>query len=176
MIGRGRGPRQVNHRRRDAGVTMVEFALIAPLLFALVLTILIAGVIVLNDVELANGVRDGARAGGICGSQLFSGARPPANGPTPELPNGQLCTVSNLVAFTQSRITTIPGVVPRISVDFSGGGSGATRTTCSPGQKIMVTASYVQPLYAPLVGNFFGDPGNSTGRTITAIAEATCEQ
>jgi Flp pilus assembly protein TadG len=146
---------------------MVEFALMAPLFLLIVLGLLITGIVVLNDVELSNGVRDGARAGAICGSQLFKGGA--------ELPNGNTCTTANLVTYIQSRISTIPGITPQISVDFSGG-SGTDSTTCSPGQKIKVTASYQQPLFAPLVGNFFGDPGNAGVRTITAVAEATCEQ
>lgn len=148
---------------------MVEFALLAPLFLLLVIGLLITGVVVLNDVELSNGVRDGARAGAICGSQLFNGNT------ASQLPNASACNTQNLVTYVQSRISTIPGITPQISVDFSGG-TGTDPTTCSPGQKIKVTASYQQPLFAPLIGNFFGDPGNSGVRTINAVAEATCEQ
>jgi Flp pilus assembly protein TadG len=148
---------------------MVEFALLAPVFLLLMVGLLITGVVVLNDVELSNGVRDGARAGAICGSQLFK------SGTSAELPNQRTCNTTNLVAYVQSRISTIPGITPQISVDFSGGLSNDP-TTCSPGQKIKVSASYQQPLFAPLIGNFFGDAGNSAVRTITAVAEATCEQ
>jgi Flp pilus assembly protein TadG len=158
---------------------MVEFALLAPMFLLLVIGLLITGVVVLNDVELSNGVRDGARAGAICGSQLFN------TNTSAQLPNATACNKQNLVTYVQSRISTIPGITPQISVDFCGGtgsssltcgSNGTNATTCSPGQKIQVSASYQQPLFAPLIGNFFGDSGNPGVRTITAVAEATCEQ
>ena len=159
-------------RRGRRGVTMVEFALIAPMFLVIVLGLLITATVVMNDVELSNGVRDGARAGAICGSQLLL-----PSGQTALLPNGTLCTEADLVAFVQSRVKTIPGVTPVVSVDVQGfGGSTGGATTCSPGQKIRVTASYQQPLFVPLIGNLIGDSGNAGVRTITADAEATCEQ
>lgn len=155
---------------------MVEFALIAPLLLLLVLGLLVLGIFVLNDVELSNGVRDGARAGAVCGSKLFDARNSnPTLTPSAVLPNGTACNYQNLVAYVQSRISTIPGVTPTITVDFSGQIYN-DNTTCSPGQKIVVTAQYQQPLFIPLVGAFWGDPGNSAVRTISANAEATCEQ
>ena len=141
----------------------------APIGFLLILSLLVLSIFLLNDIELTNGVRDGARAGAICGTQLFQA------GTASKLPNGQECTTANLVTFVQSRISTIPGVIPTVTVDFSGG-SGNSPTTCSPGQKIVVSASYQQPLFVPLVGLWLGDSGNSSVRTITADAEATCEQ
>jgi hypothetical protein len=161
--------RRVLTRREERGQSMIEFALLAPAFFFVVLALVILGIVVLNQVELSNGLRDGARAGGICGSQLFNTST------TTQLPNGTLCTVPHLVTYVQSRISTIPGVTPVVSVDFSGG-SSTSATTCSPGQKIKLTASYQQPLWVPLIGNFLGDTGNTGYRTVFANAEATCEQ
>lgn len=153
---------------------MIEFALLAPAFFLGVLGLLVLGLFVLNDVELSDGVRDGARAGGICGSQLFVAST------SAVLPNGQQCSMDHLVSYIQGRIQTIPGVTPSISVDFSGGqcstATPCSATTCQVGQKIRVTASYPQPLMVPLIGNFWGDPGNTGVRTINANAEGTCEQ
>jgi Flp pilus assembly protein TadG len=162
--------RRGRHRHQhDRGVTMVEFALVAPLFLMLFLGLIVLGLFVLNDVELSNGVRDGARAGAICGAELFKTST------SAQLPNGQQCNQANLVAYIQGRIVTIPGVTPDISVDFSGG-NNTSATTCQVGQKIKVTASYAQPLFVPFVGRFWGDPGNTAVRTIFASAEATCEQ
>src|SRR2546425_624963 len=57
------------HRRgcRD-GVSMVEFALLAPTGFLLLLGIVVVGIVVTNLVQLTNAARDGARAAAICGS------------------------------------------------------------------------------------------------------------
>jgi Flp pilus assembly protein TadG len=156
-------------RRREGGVTMVEFALIAPLALVLILGLLVTGIVVLNQVELTNGVRDGARAAAVCGGAGFQDTTGSI-----KLPNGQACTQSNLNSYIQSRIQTIPGVTPIVQVFVNG--SPQSLDKCQKGQIVSVTASYAQPLYAPLVGVWLGDPGNSAVRTLNATAEATCEQ
>src|SRR5437660_12933014 len=66
-----RGPGQAQrrrHRDRDRGVTMVEFALLAPLFFLMVMGLIVSGIVVTNQVQLNNVVRDAARVAGACGS------------------------------------------------------------------------------------------------------------
>ena len=44
------------------GVTLVEFALVAPVFFVLILGLLLLGIVVMNQMQLTNAVRDGVRA------------------------------------------------------------------------------------------------------------------
>ncbi len=59
------GARTVPRRRtpRDGGVALVEFALVAPLFFALVLGMITGGITLNRQLSLTNGVREGSRFG-----------------------------------------------------------------------------------------------------------------
>ena len=156
---------------------MVEFALVAPFLFIVLLGLIVCGIIATNYVQLSNAVRDGARAAGICGGASR------ASGTT--LPNGTNCSSGDLAAYIQSRLQAVPAPVTfTVNVLYNGVSQGSctnctsTNTVlelCNQGATIEVTATYPQPLYLPLVGNLLS---NTTGnaRTISADAEATCEQ
>jgi Flp pilus assembly protein TadG len=48
-------------RPREAGVSLVEFSLVVPLFLLLTIGLLITALVVTNQVQLANAVRDGAR-------------------------------------------------------------------------------------------------------------------
>jgi Flp pilus assembly protein TadG len=51
-------------RPRERGVSLVEFSLVAPLFLLLTIGLLITTLVITNQVQLANAVRDGARIGG----------------------------------------------------------------------------------------------------------------
>ena len=173
-------------RRRTSAVAMVEFALVGPLFFLVVLGVFIAAIIVKNEITLSNITRDSARAAAICGSQTSSGT-------SSTLPNGTPCTPSNLQSYIDSNLS---------SVDSSLAGTesfklcNAPKTTCSGPTNIAsgglslvsqcvtgydkswtieVSVSYQQPLYVPLVGYLLGN-GTTNTRTIDASGEAACEQ
>ena len=59
-VGRERGARRA---RGDGGVALVEFALIAPLLFALLLGLFTGGIALSHKNSMTNAVREGARFG-----------------------------------------------------------------------------------------------------------------
>jgi len=54
--------------------------------------------------------------------------------------------------------------------------TGNPLNSCQRGYKIEISTTYAQPLYLPLVGIVLGSGGSSTSRTLSADAEATCEQ
>jgi Flp pilus assembly protein TadG len=164
----GRRARRTS-RRTERGHALVEFALAAPMLVVFLLGMVILGNVVLNQIELTNTARDGARAAALCGGTGFQA------GSTSTLPNGQACTEPNLVTFIQGRLQTIPGVTPSVTVIVNGS-PDTDLAHCQKGRTISVTASYAQPIYVPLVGRWLGDPGNAAIRTLNATAEATCEQ
>jgi Flp pilus assembly protein TadG len=168
---------------------MVEFAVVGPIAFLLLIGTIVLGVIVLHEIQLTQAVRDGARAAAICGSQTDV-ASTPATLPDSNLP----CTSANIVAYINSRITKVDptlsgtatvGVLcdgsllgcPNGTVPAGGGATstGVAAATCATGYTVEVFITYQQPLYVPLASNVFGTSGGTT-RAISAKGEATCER
>jgi Flp pilus assembly protein TadG len=162
---------------RNRGQAMIEFALLAPFGFLLLLSVIVMGIVVTNYIQLTNEARDGARVIAICGSN--------ANAVLPD-GTGRSCdgfianyVTSRLVALPAGSVTpkisVISGALPCTIVDASGNVNPACH--CSPGAIVQVTMSYPQPLYLPLVSNLFQTSGAPSGtRTLSASAQATCEQ
>ncbi len=154
---------------------MIEFALLAPLGFLLLLSIVVVGIVATNYVQLTNEARDGARIVAICGSD--SGAVIPDG-------TGRSCDGA-LSSYITSRLVALPAgsVSPVISVtsglftctivDASGFVNPACN--CSAGAIVQVTMSYNQPLYFPLLSNVLESNPNGT-ILLSASAQATCEQ
>lgn len=161
------------HRRASSGATMAEFALIAPMGFLLLMSIVVLGIVIANFIQVTNAARDGIRAGAICAGEVNSGV--PAS---PLLPDGTACTVANLNAYINNHITGIPKLAPTIVLCAAGGSCGATPITsfqgCSTTAYLQVTMTYSQPLYLPLVSGFFATQPDGT-RTINAQAQAACQ-
>jgi Flp pilus assembly protein TadG len=161
----------------------VEFALIAPLAFLILLGLVVLGIVILHEIQLSQAVRDSARAAAICGS----GTGATSNAPT--LPDSNLsCNNTNLVAYINARLTKVdPSLAYGATVSVydntnalvatsTGANAGAIAASCSPNAyTVEVSITYGQPLYLPLVGAVFGTGGGNT-RTISAKGEATCEQ
>jgi TadE-like protein len=175
---RTRGRSGMGARRRPAkhgGQAMIEFALLAPLGFLLLLSIVVVGIVATNYVQLTNEARDGARIIAICGSD-----------PNAVLPDGTGRSCDGFIAsYVTSRLVALPAgsVSPQISV-ISGpnpctivNSSGYVNPTCqcSPGALVQVTMSYAQPLYFPLLSNLLESNPNGT-MLLSASAQATCEQ
>ncbi len=163
---------------------MVEFALIAPIAFLILLGLVVLGIVVLHEIQLSQAVRDSARAAAICGSHTGQ----PVNPPT--LPDSNLpCTNANIVAYINARVTNVdPSLTnaatvkvfnnlnAQVGLTGTGATAGAVVANCSANAyTVEVTINYSQPLYIPLVGAVFGTGGGQT-RTISAKGEATCEQ
>jgi len=167
--------------RRSKGQAMVEFALIAPAGFLLLLSILVVGILVTNYIQLANAARDGARVAAICGSS--------ASAVMPD--NSGACTPGNVSSYITAHLVALPAgsVTPQIyfctSAEVQSGtcavpanllsGTATSFQQCQAGAIFEIDMYYDQPLYLPLVGNFFQTSPNNT-RRLTASAEATCEQ
>jgi Flp pilus assembly protein TadG len=160
----------------------VEFALVAPLAFLLLCSIIVASIVVTNFIQVTNVARDGARVAAICGSSA-----------TTQMPdNSGSCTTANISAYITRHLIAIPNgqVTPAIHVCTpSQVDSGTCSTagllcgtlqpicTCQGGKIVEVDMSYPQPLYLPLVSNLLQSPGSTNGsRLLTASAQATCEQ
>ncbi len=153
---------------------MVEFAFVAPLAFLLLIGVVVLGMVVSDQVGLTNAVRTGARAAAICGSDP-TGSTVLPDGKTP-------CTSTsgvdaNVGSYALSVLRGIQGAVsaPSITVVAPDGTTSTSLATCRKGYTVVVSASFAQPLYVPMLGRVLGDSGSNT-RTINVKAEATCEQ
>jgi hypothetical protein len=157
-------------------VTLVEFALLAPLALVLLVGIVISGIVAMNYVQLHNAVRDGARAAAVCGgSARNSQQNQETLTPVTKLPNGQDCSDDNLIAYVKSRFQAIPGNVASLTVTLPTGGLGDHMSQCQYKKSVEIHATYDQPLFMPLISNLLSNNSSGSTYTITATAEATCE-
>jgi hypothetical protein len=170
----------------ERGVSLVEFALVAPVLVVFVLGLFLVGIVVMNQMQLTNAARDGARAAAVCG-----GPSRDAAAVIPTLPDGHTaCDSTLLVSYIDGRLNALPGGAVTSVCVYAGSQTGNTLGTtceaadpvdpnildkCSKGSVIQVDISYPQQLYVPLIGKLLGDNGTDI-RTLHARAEATCEQ
>jgi Flp pilus assembly protein TadG len=161
---------------------MVEFALVAPVGFLLLLGIIISGIVVTNYIQLTNAARDGARLAAICGSGTNDAVPTPTT--TAQMPDGSgYCTTANIKAYIQTHLVSVPLTRPPdvwvCAADAAGDCSaqlqGIGADTCQTGKIVEVDMTYDQPLYLPLISNLLETKANGT-RQIQASAQATCEQ
>jgi Flp pilus assembly protein TadG len=138
-------------RQSRRGATLVEFALVAPLGFLLILGIIVSGIVVTNYIQLTNAARDGARLAAICGSGV------------------------NLAAPATTQLPTVSVCSPSDAATGACAANGKGIGTCQVGKIVEVDMTYDQPLYVPLISNLLETNPNGT-RTISASAQATCEQ
>jgi hypothetical protein len=172
--------RAYRHRgRAGEGSTLIEFALVAPIGFLLLLGIIVSGIVVTNFVQLTNAARDGARIAAICGhstNPLLPAQMPDGSGP---------CSDSAIQSYISNHLVAVPlSQAPLIYVcspadaaqnQCATAGFGQGIANCQLGRIVEVDMSYDQPLYLPLITNLFQTKPNGT-RLLEATAQATCEQ
>ena len=173
-------------RRTQRGVGVVEFSLAAPVFVLLVMGAFVLGIVVMNQMQLTNAVRDGARAAAVCG-----GPNRNSQPVIPTLPDGRTaCDSTALISYINSRLSAVPGGAITSVCVYVGSQSGVTGGTtcvasdpvdpnildkCNKGTVVEVDIAYPQQLYVPIIGNLMGDNGTSI-RTLHATAQAVCEQ
>ena len=172
MTRMARSPKPRTSRIRNRGTSAVEFALVGPIAFLLLLGAVVLGIVITHEIQLTQAVRDSARAAAICGSSTDQ-----ATGST--LPDGTVCTTANITAYINSRVDGVSSTLANQAVvtvfDATGSSVGTSATACAPGYTLGVSISYQQPLFLPLVGAVLGNPSTNT-RTISAQGAATCER
>jgi Flp pilus assembly protein TadG len=148
----------------DRGATIVEFAIVLPLVLLLIFGIIDFGLLIYNKQILTNASREGARAG-------VQQAAPPGVTQSPNRYKiGQIQTVvnnyctANLVNFGSQLLT------------FPIAGSGYVDVCSSSSEKLKVTLSYeYQFLVLPsIITGLFNGSMNDT-ITLTADTIMTCE-
>jgi Flp pilus assembly protein TadG len=168
---------------------MVEFAVVAPIGFLLLLGIAILALVEMDSVQLSNLTRDSARAGAICGSSARA-----AGG---QLPDGSTCTYAHLQTYVSNRLKALPsGSASKPPTGSFGSNCDTTATNaivcvwtaahvavsisgsnpldaCAKGDTLEVVTQYNAQLYLPLINKFFG---GSTTKSLQSDATGTCEQ
>jgi Flp pilus assembly protein TadG len=180
-----RSSRAPASRRRQRGITIVEFALVSPILLLLLMGCVLVGIVAMNQMQLSNAVREGARAAALCGGPSRNSQQV-----TPTLPDGRTpCDSRQLAGYVNSLLSAVPGGAATSVCVYAGSQAGSTSGAtcvssdpvdpnvldkCSRGSVVQVDISYPQQLYVPLIGGVLGDSG--TTRTLRASAQATCER
>ena len=144
----------------------------APFIFLVVMGIVVASIVVTNQTQLNNVVRDGARLAGLCGGSARQAGRVPRQLTT--------CSTAAVEAYIQNNLDALPANTLSFSVTVTSVGGttfGNDLASCSQGRVITIDASFDQPLYLPLVGNFLSNNTHHNGsRTLSADAQAVCTQ
>jgi Flp pilus assembly protein TadG len=167
--------RSYRHRKRAGeGSTLVEFALMAPVGFLLLLGIIVSGIVVTNFVQITNAARDGARLAAICGHVA-----------TAPMPDGSgLCSDAAIQSYITNHLVAVPlSQTPQIFVCLPDDAARDQCATlgqqgignCQVGRIVEVDMTYDQPLYLPIISTLLQTKPNGT-RLLQASAEATCEQ
>jgi TadE-like protein len=127
---RGRNARRA---RRDSGATLIEFAIIAPLLFALVFGIIDFGGVFNDWISLRQGARDGARSAvtGRVGTEQDCFIAPGS----PAIPNNG--EMEALICLVKER-TDLPDEDIRVAIDIEGGNTAYVNATDDPTAKTSI--------------------------------------
>jgi Flp pilus assembly protein TadG len=157
---------------------MVEFALVSPMFFLVLLGILVVGLVVVNQTALQNRTRDAVRGAAICGDTVSQPS------PVAFLPNGTACSqtnVNNYITTTVAAGTGSSAVTATLKCFDSSGnpipsGAQGPLTSCATGDRVELSTKMQQPTFIPFVGIFFANNGSTTTRTLNADASAICEQ
>ena len=139
-------------RRGEEGQTLLEFALLLPLLAALLVGIILGGVTFYDDVTLADAVRVGARTLAVNRS---AGAGPPT-----------ACTLAN-TALTSAAVNLNQSLITIAPETFTGSG-GSTCSNLVAGDTATVQATYPCNLTIPFVGINLCPVVNSSGSFISS--------
>ena len=120
-FGGARRPQRGPARDRQRGASIIEFALIAPILFAILFGVIDYGLVLKDDIGVEQGVREAARQGTVAS---FGSRTSCSNG---TLPSGTKTEMKKLVCLTKAR-SSVPDADIRVAIRFDpvGGGSAAS--------------------------------------------------
>lgn len=148
-------------RRRTAdehGQALVEFALIAPLLFLLLFAVIQFGFLMGGQVGLTNAVRETARYAATIPNGTAVAARA-------ELVNRQLPK-----AILGYRSANLVGGSTTVSFCYYPNPNHVAGTYPSYSVRVIVTAVYRHPLFVPLVGNIIDGFDSTSDNALMATA------
>ena len=164
-------------RKREGGQGLVEFSLIAPLLFLILFSIIQMGFLLGGQIGLANAARDTAR---------YVVTQPQASYPAAAVQCGTTPTPPPAGACTELRTRAMPRNIPGFgSANVIGGANGSRVAYCfypnanddpsgtrSYSVRVRVTAGYRHSLFVPLIGALLDRiDGTADGRLAAQATE-----
>ena len=157
--------------REEKGATAIEFALIAPILFLLMMGIMEFGLVLYANNIVENATTAGARFG-ITGSDYAGEGRvvKPVTGPTDRVAvirenirnkAGSLLDPNKLSISCQALGNTFGGLPTNSTGDYACSGTIDNNTSCSDigagSEAVVYTVAYCWDFFTPLIGTFFPD-------------------
>jgi Flp pilus assembly protein TadG len=131
-------------RKREEGASLVEFALIAPILFLILFGLIDFGFIYNDFLSVRQGVRDGARQGAVAnfGTDQSCSANAsvavttlPAGTPASTEAQALICTTRNKIGLDSSKM--------RVAVTLAGPGGATCASPCyADGSELVVCSMY----------------------------------
>lgn len=134
-----RVPSRRGHRHDPTGQSVVEFALVIPVLMLILMSIIQLGFLFSAHIGVINGVREGARYGSLSPTTASNAA---ANGTSVETYIRDSVLPRNVPGYALANVTAVS--VSYCSYANPGGSSYSVR--------LLVQATYAHPLFIPLVG------------------------
>ncbi len=167
--------------RGDDGASLVEFALIAPILFLILFGLIDFGFIYNDFLSLRQGVRDGARAGAVAnfGTQTSCNNTSATSGITATQTLELLCTARNRIGLDSSKMHV--AVCLQASSTSVTNGSTTNGGNCSTsssdyvdGQELVVCGMYPATSRSGFLNPFLGN-GVVTTRVAIRIEQTYAE-
>lgn len=168
LAGLGRRAKRMIHD--DGGTTAIEFAMVAPLVIAIILASIQVAVIYLAQAELENAAERAARI-------VYTGQAPQSASAFKSAVCGYLpalISCSGLMVDVQSQAPTWSGggalTMTPPALTYGAGGAvtnswnyntGSSSTPSSPGSLVLMRVMYLWPVYAGPLGLSFADQANS---------------
>ncbi len=148
--------------RDESGSTMIELAIVAPVLFALFLGLITFSVMIGAENDVSNGARDGARLGIINFScaDSYSGSPNQGHDSCPDESNSpQFTAVSNAVKATAGSLARINSVAVRC---IDGTNTSLSTKVCNSAITPGVDLIEVKVTWTPLVSSSYFAGGTRT--------------
>jgi Flp pilus assembly protein TadG len=161
-------------RRKEEGASLVEFALIAPILFLLLFGIIDFGFIYNDFLSVRQGVRDGARAGAVanfgnqtsCNNSNFIPI-----GTTSTQAEALICTTRNKIGLDPTKMRV---AVCLASLTTAGACSNSSSADYKDGNSLVVCAMYPATSRSGFLNPFLGN-GVVTTRVSIRIEQTAYE-
>ena len=138
----------MSRRFPGAGQSLVEFALVAPLLFALMFVLIELGIIFSIYIGLTNSAREAARAGSAYQIAVTNPTSTPA---TATVDAGRAAAMSGAIMATLNPIIDVTAV-SQLSPSYTYEPTTPTNNNYRYGDKVIVTLSYSHNLFFNLLG------------------------
>jgi Flp pilus assembly protein TadG len=175
MFGRARRKGLLPFRRNDSGAAAVEFALVAPVFFMMLVIVVETGLMLFTEYVLQTGVQEAAR-------KVRTGQAQEAKMSAADF-KAEVCRLSSKMIDCQGRVTVYmradtnftnlanntPGSLT-VGKKLDGTTDPDTFQCGTPSQSVALIATYDWEFNVPIIGTVFGNARNGTVRRLVGFA------